>query len=62
MIGHIFYLTDHAYNPIATGILVHTCIYIYLLFEKCKVRLTIVKLHSVKAWCEELMHEPANVL
>ena len=34
---------------LATGMLVHTCIYICLLFEKCKVWLTIAKLRSVKA-------------
>ena len=40
MLGYTFYNRP----CLATGMLVHTCINVWLLFEKCKVRLTIAKL------------------
>ena len=56
-LGHTFYNRP----CLTTGMLVHTCFYIWLLFtEKCKVWLTIAKQHTVK-WSIELMHKPANV-
>ena len=55
-------LGDTFYNRLClvTGMLVYTCIYIWLLFEKCKVWPTIAKLRTVK-WGIELMHKPVNV-
>ena len=57
--GHVF--IPH-YTYLATGMLVHTCIYLWLLFKNCKVQLTIVIWTSVKLWFVESLHKPANAL
>ena len=56
MVGHTFYNRP----CLATGMLVHTCIYIWLLFKKCNAQLTIATLRGVKAWGIELMHKLAH--